>query len=72
MTAKEKRYQGVVDKSKELQKGKHLLIGLNETQKLLERLLDGGPNINYNDYLVFIVYDKDVEDVFSQLLTACK
>ena len=57
--------------SKELSKNKILTIGLNQTQRKIRETLTG-PHDKLENVLVFIIHDKDHDDVNAQLLTACR
>ena len=65
------KYSKLIKVSKELSKSKILTIGLNQTQKKIRNTLAGGSE-NLENVLVFLIHDKEHDDVNAQLLAACR
>lgn len=65
------KYTKLVKVSKELAKNKILTIGLNQTQKKIRNTLNGSSEQKEN-VLVFLIHDKEHDDVNAQLLAACR
>lgn len=65
------KYAKLIKISKELTKNKILTIGLNQTQKKIRETLSGNPEQQEN-VLIFLIHDKEHEDVNAQLLAACR
>jgi len=65
------KYSKLIKVSKELSKSKILTIGLNQTQKKIRNTLAGGSE-KLENVLVFLIHDKEHDDVNAQLLAACR